>query len=113
MVKKYYRSFFFKNLLLFYKKYMVELYFYKDNKIYTSSLAVSLPNRQHYLSLYTSDEDIFLSAGLVVGMAGVKLKYYKRSVKSNTSLILALLSLADNNLRYLYLYLSYNFTYRH
>lgn len=113
MVKKYYKNIFLKKLLLFYKKYMVELYFCKDSELYTSFLTVTLPNRQHYLSLYSSNESIFLNAGLVVGMAGVKLKYYKRSVKSNTSLILTLLSLAQNNLRYLYLYLCYNFTYRH
>lgn len=103
---------FIKNLYAFYKKYTIENYFLLNTNIYTIGLGNSLPKRQHILTVNTQMKSYIYSTGYILSVLNIKLKYYKRSLKANSSIILSLQRLFMSNIKHLYIYRCLNFNYR-
>jgi len=110
--KKNNRQFFFKKLTILYTKYLLDFYFIYKTTIYRSIIENNVPKRQHYLSVTKDNKSHVFSSGYVIASQSIKLKYYKRSSKSNTGLILHIQKLYKENSKYIYLYRCLNFSYR-
>lgn len=102
----------YREFIFFYKKYLLEPYLLSYGTVYTASLQVCLPQRQHHTCFTTSSFKKIRSTGLILSLSDIALKYYKRSFKANTGHILFLQKIFLNSLKYLYLYYVINFNYR-
>lgn len=103
---------FIKSLYSFYKKYTVENYFLINTSIYKISLENSLPNRQHIIGVNTKLKSYIFSTGYILAVLNIKLKYYKRSLKANSSILLSIQRLFTSDIQHIYLYRCLNFNYR-
>lgn len=112
LLKKKFKKLYFKNLINFYKKYLLENYFFNNIKLYKSTIQISLPKRQHYTTVLLDAYKRVYSTGLILSISNIKLKYYKRSHRSNTGHILFLQNTYLTAIKHLYLYYVLNFNFR-
>lgn len=112
LFKKYYRENYYRILILFYKKYFIDLYFNKNKFIFNSHVHNTVPKRQHRIALQLNNFSKNISAGLISSKSGVTLKYYKRSLKINATIVTYIQSILNLSCKYIYLYSCYNFNFR-
>jgi hypothetical protein len=110
--KRLYKKTFFSKLSNLYDKYLLDFYFLTKTTLYRTVFENFIPKRQHFVSVTNQSDRRLFSSGLVLAAQSVNLKYYKKSIKSNATLILYLQTVYRGDLKHLYLYRCLNFNYR-
>lgn len=110
--RRFRRKSFFINLSNLYNKYLLDFYFLYNTTLYRTIFENFIPVRQHYASITNLKNTKIFSSGFVLASQNIKLKYFKKTIRSNTGLLVYLQLIYKKNIRYLYLYRCLNFNYR-
>lgn len=102
-----------KKIYNFYKKTTLSLnLFIKNNNAFLYSIFLYLPSRQHNVCIRDSKTSKIYSAGLIIKQNKTKLKFYKRTTKVNSNIILFLQKTYGKKISQINLFFFKNFNMR-
>jgi hypothetical protein len=104
-----------RKIFVLYKK--IKYLFQKTKNIenfYKTCFFLTLPKRQQFFTIHFLEKSIdkTFGAGYFLGQIGLKAKFFKRSVKNITGLVMHLKKIYIKDLKYIYMYNIKNYTYR-
>lgn len=103
--------YFYKNILKLYKNYLLMIKLSSKTQCFNMSLGLNQPKRQLYTDVYLQKK-ITLSTGVILKKNLLNIKFYKRTVDSNSLIILFLQKIYKNKLKFIYFLIFKNFTLR-
>ena len=111
IIKKYNEKFLYiKKLKIFYYYNIFNNKIYSITDQYNNNLYISKPLRQIYITIYSKKMHTY-SAGLIAKYINITLKFYKKTKKVNTNIILFLQNILENKASNFYYVTFKNFTF--
>lgn len=109
--RRQYRFFFYRELIKFYKKYLLILNVHNFESVFQLGLGIYQPKRQLITDIY-SIKKITISTGVILKTSSITLKCYKRKIIASSAVILFLQKRFKLVVKYLYFLFFKNFTLR-